>query len=503
MQISKRKILPLILVVVGLMWLSSHADAQETETSEIPSEVILFKNVRVFDGTEDKLHDVDVLVVENKIHKVGANIPSSGAYEINVETKASEVLPEFGGISGYRLRLVDSEGRTEIKKVEVQVLDGRGMTLMPGLLDMHVHTGTFGPVQTHSRDMLHPYAHGALAADRAHGMLLNGFTTVRDLGGPANYLRKIIDAGVLPGPRIYPTENWITTTSGHGDFRELNDPHPNVAGGRQHFYDSYVTIIADGRAEHMRAAREAFRRGATQLKIFTGGGVTSLFDPLHSGPTDEEVQAVVEVAKRWDTYVAVHAHTKQALQQAIDNGIKSIEHAPWLTDKQAKTMIEKDLYLATAFSPVLAISIEKAKVAYPPESFKKWIAVRSACEDLLKVIKNNPDLKVVVASDHIPQWNTGREYDDKALLEFKYFSDAIGNFRTLKAFTSTAGELNLLTGKMNPYPEGALGVIKEGAYADLLLVNGNPLENIEVMMAPDKNLKVIMKDGKIFKNTLK
>jgi imidazolonepropionase-like amidohydrolase len=350
--------------------------------------------------------------------------------------------------------------------------------------------------------MLHPYAHGALAADRAYGMLLNGFTTIRDLGGPANYLRKIIDAGVMPGPRIYPTESWITTTSGHGDFRELNDTHPNIAGGRQHFYDDYVTIIADGRAEHMRAARETFRRGATQLKIFTGGGVTSLFDPLHSGPLDEEVRAVVDVAERWDTYVAVHAHTEQALQQAIDNGIRSIEHAPWLTDAQAKTMIEKDLFLATAFSPVLAITIEKAKKAYPPESFTKWLEVRGASENLLEVLENNPDLKIVIASDHIPQWNTGREYDDKALLEFKYFSEGLGNFRTLKAFTSTAGELNMLTGKMNPYPDSQLGIIQEGAYADILIVDGNPLENIDVMMDPDKNLKIIMKDGRIYKNTL-
>jgi imidazolonepropionase-like amidohydrolase len=367
---------------------------------------------------------------------------------------------------------------------------------------MHVHTSTFGPLQTLSRDMLHPYAHGALGADRAHGMLLNGFTTVRDLGGPANYLRKIIDAGVMPGPRIYPTENWITTTSGHGDFRELNDPHPNIAAGRQHFYEDYVTVIADGRDEHLRAAREAFRRGATQLKIFTGGGVTSLFDPLHSGPLDEEVRAVVEVAERWDTYVAVHAHTEQAIQQAIDNGIKSIEHAPYLTEDQARSMIEKGLFLSTAFSPVFSISEEKARAAYPPESFTKWLTIRNAAENTLEVIKNNPELKVVVASDHIPQWDTGRAYDDKAVEEFKYFSEAIGNFRTLKAFTSTAGELNMMTGKMNPYPDSQLGIIEQGAYADILLVDGNPLEDIEIMMAPDKNVKIIMKDGVIYKNTL-
>lgn len=441
---------------------ASRVSAQDANADKAPSLTII-ENVVVFDGLNEKTITGSVLIEDNLIKEVGA------------EVKAPE-----GAV----------------------VIDGKGKFLMPGLADMHVHTATFGPVQTHSRDMLHPYAHGALAADRAEGMLMNGFTTIRDLGGPASYLRKIIDARVLPGPRIYPTENWISTTSGHGDFRELNDPHPNIDGGRRHFYDDYVTIIADGRDEHMRAAREAFRRGATQLKIFTGGGITSLFDPLHSGPTADEVQAVVEVAEDWDTYVAVHAHTKEALQLAIDNGIKSIEHAPWLTDEQAKIMIEKDLVLSTSFSPVFDISVEQARKAYPPESFEKWIKVREAASNLLEVIKNNPELKIVVASDHIPQWNNGRSYDDKALREFEYFSKAIGNFRTLVAFTSAAGEVNAMTGKMNPYPKGPLGVIKPGAYADLLIVDGNPLENIEVMMDADKNFKLIMKDGLIYKNTL-
>jgi imidazolonepropionase-like amidohydrolase len=449
------------LIGAGIIALSATSSIAQDK----PKPQTLFVNCNVFDGTTDGLAESKRVLVEGNL------------------------IREIGGKA-----LESKKGAT--------IINCAGRTLMPGMLDMHVHTATFGPVQTHSRDMLHPYAHGALAADRAEGMLMNGFTTVRDLGGPANYLRKIIDAGIVPGPRIYPTENWITTTSGHGDFRELNDPNPNIAGGRQHFYEDYVTIIADGRGESLRAAREAFRRGATQLKVFTGGGVTSLFDPLHSGPADEEVRAVVEVAKRWDTYVASHSHTEAAIQQAIDGGIRSIEHAPYLTDAQAKEMIKKKIFLATAFSPVFSISVEQAQKAYPAASFAKWKVIRAASSNLLEILTNNPDLKVVLASDHIPQWHNGREYDDKALEEFKYFSEAIGSLRTLRAFTSTAGELNALTGKMNPYPEGPLGVIKVGAYADILVVDGNPLQNIEVMMDPARNLKIIMKDGKIYKNTL-
>ena len=438
------------------------APAQGEKEEALPQTLI--QNVKIFDGVNEKLVSGNVLVEGHLIKAVGKN----------------------------------AKGRAD-----ATVIDGGGRFLMPGMADMHVHIASFTPVQTHSRDMLHPYAHGALAADRAEGMLLNGFTTIRDMGGAANFFRKIADADVMPGPRIYPSENWITTTSGHFDFREYNDPHPNIAGGRQHFYDEYVTIIADGPAEHMRAAREAFRHGATQLKIATSGGITSLFDPLHSGPEPEEIQAVVAVANRWDTYVAAHAFSEEAILLAINNGVRCIEHAPFITDEIAKVMIEKGIYLAAAPSPVLDVPVEQARKAYPKESFVKWKRVRDAAEEALKVWGRNPELKVVLGSDHVPQWNNGRDYDKKALRDFVYFSQALGNYRTLKAVTSLSGELNALTGKMNPYKDGPLGVIREGAYADVLIIEGNPLEDIEVMLDPHKNFKIIMKDGKVYKNTLK
>ncbi len=434
------------------------ADAQESEPGRI-----LFTNVKVFDGVSDRLTAQDVLIEGNLIIKVGAELQT----------------PE-----------------------NAVIIDGGGRTLMPGLIDQHTHVSTFLPLQTHSRDMLHPYAHGALAILRAREILMNGYTTIRDCGGPAAYLQEIIDAGVAAGPRIYPTENWITTTSGHGDFRELNDPHPNIAGGRQHFYEEYVTIIADGPDETTRAVRETFRRGATQIKLFTSGGVTSLFDPLHSGPNAEEIQAAVKVAEAWDTYVLTHSFSEKAIRLAIDNGVKSIEHAPFLTDEVAKLMIEKGIYLATAVSPVLEISVDYAKTTYPPESFKKWSVVREAAVKMLGVLERNPELKVVLGSDLLGPWRNQKAVDDKMNLEFRYFGEAIGNFRTLRMATSTAGEMNRMTGKMNPYTDGPLGVVAEGAYADLLLVDGNPLENIELMTDPDAKFLIIMKDGVIFKNTL-
>jgi imidazolonepropionase-like amidohydrolase len=165
-------------------------------------------------------------------------------------------------------------------------------------------------------------------------------------------------------------------------------------------------------------------------------------------------------------------------------------------------MIKKNIYLATAVSPVLEISVEAAEKTYSPASFKKWKVVRDAALNMLEVLKRNPDLKVTLGSDLLGPWRGMKAVDDKMNLEFKYFGKYLGNLRTLKMATSTAGEMNLMTGKMNPYTDGPLGVVREGAYADLLLVDGNPLENIELMLDPGKNFKIIMKDGVIYKNTL-
>lgn len=421
----------------------------------------MFTNVHVFDGTNDGITQrINVLVEGNLIKKIRAS---------------------------------ESDARPD-----ATVIDAPGKILMPGLIEMHVHYSAFLPL-SQTRANMHPYAHGALALLRAKEFLMNGYTTTRDAGGPSKYLKDIIDEGLSPGPRIYPTENWISTTSGHGDFRDLND---QAMSRSDNFYSEYVHTVADGPDETRKAVRNAFRRGATQIKLFTSGGVTSTYDPLHSGPQADEIRAAVEVAETWDTYVLTHSFNEVAIRMAIDNGVKSIEHAPFITDEIAKLMIEKGIYLATGVGPVFEISIEQARSQYSAASFKKWLPVRNAAAEAMEVFKRNPDLKLVLGSDLLGPWNNMVETDDKMNLEFRYFGDTIGNYRTLKMATSTAGELNLLTGKMNPYSEGKLGVIEEGAYADILIVDGNPLNDIELMVNPDDNFKIIMKDGVIYKNTL-
>ena len=341
------------------------APSLASEAEEEPKRII-FNNVNIFDGKSDTLTmEMNVLIENNLIKTISSSEIAAG------------------------------ENATRI--------DGGGRTLMPGLIDMHVHYSTFLPL-SETRANMHPYAHGALALLRAKEFLMNGYTTTRDMGGASKYLKDIIDEGLTPGPRIYPSENWITTSSGHGDFRDLNDRNISV-NGVSHFYDEYVTTVADGPDETTKAARDAFRRGATQIKLFASGGVTSTYDPLHSGPNAEEIRAAVAVAEAWDTYVATHSFNEDAIRLAIDNGVKSIEHAPFLTDEIAQIMIEKGIYLATAVAPVFEITVEQAQAQYSTASFNKWLPVREAAEEMLKVLGRNPDLKVVLGSDLLGPWN--------------------------------------------------------------------------------------------------
>lgn len=447
------------LVLMALIIIAQATFAQD----DTPSQT-LFTNVYVFDGVnESRIGNASVLVEGNLI-------------------KAISKDP------------IDAPGAT--------LIDGGERTLIPGLIEGHVHMSTFLPLQAWARDSLHPYAHGAHAVLRGKEMMMNGYTTVRDMGGPANYLREMYDAGYAAGPRVYPSENWITQTSGHGDFRELNDPHPNIVAGRQHFYEDYVTIIADGPDEVTRATRETFRRGATQIKLFTSGGVTSLFDPLHSAPNLEEIEAAVAVADQWGTYVATHSFTEKGILMSIEAGVKSIEHAPFLTNAAAEAMTKKGLYLVTAVAAVLEVDVETARVTYPPASFAKWKRVRDAAENMMQVVADNPNLKLVFGTDLLGTIDNTRATDDKMNLEYKWWTDYISELRILRGLTSTAGELMALSGEMNPYKEGPLGVIQAGAYADMLLVEGNPLQDITVLERPDVNFKIIMKDGVIHKNTL-
>ena len=504
----KKSLLAVALAAITAFATSAAAQEGKTKLEDVPSKVTLFKNVKVFNGSDDKRQDVDVLVVGNKVHKVAKDIPASGTYEVEVDTGQSTYVPSaFGTGDTYQLRVIEQSGKTETKEVEVSVIDGGGRTLMPGLHDQHVHFSMFNPLSDGERQNLTPFHVGGVATLRAKRILMNGFTTVRDMGGPAKFVQRIVDAGLIPGPRIFPSENYITQTSGHGDLRKLNDRHPALSGqGPDHWFETDVSFIVDGPDAIRMAVRENLRRGATQIKIMGSGGVTSEFDPLHSVQYQpDEIQMAVKTAAQWKTYVASHVHNPEAIIQAVQNGVTVVEHIPFLTQEAADLMVEKKVMFATAVAPVFSVSVEQAEKFYTPSSFKKWKMARDAAGNMLKIIKTTPGMidLYTLGTDLVNNWDKTLEQDKKMNDEFLYLHKAgFSAYDILRIATSNGARMNELTGPNNPYQDGPLGVIKEGAYADILVVDGNPLDDITLLAKPDENFKIIMKDGKIYKNTL-
>ena len=322
---------------------------------------------------------------------------------------------------------------------------------------------------------------------------MRGFTTIRDMGGPVFALKRAIDEGIVEGPRIYPSGAVITVTSGHGDFRQLTDL-PRTIGGTPHRMEQLGgSVVADSPDEVRVRTREQLMQGASQIKLTAGGGVSSPFSPIDVTTfTEAELRAAVEAAENWGTYVAVHAFTPAAIQRSIAAGVKCIEHGMLMDEATAQLMAEKGIWLSmqpipealVRGFPVGSVQREKAEevVLGIPKTYelaKKYKLKTAWGTDVLFSRALAQQQGAILAS--MAQWFTPAE--------------------ALIMATSTNAELLALSGKRNPYP-GKLGVVEEGALADLLLVDGDPLANIELVADPEKNFLIIMKDGKIHKDTL-
>ena len=451
-------------LVVGA-WLALVAGGAQAQAPEGGATQVLFKNVDVFDGRSEQLALAqEVLIEGNLIKAVGQGL-AAGA--------------------------------------DAQLIDGGGRTLMPGLIDSHVHFTVYTPISKTARTDVNPFKAAAVATARAERMLLRGFTTVRDTGGQSAFLRQTTEAGITKGPRIYGTGAMLTQTSGHGDFRTLNDRHPNMYGGPVHWYERYISIIADGPEEVRRGAREVLRDGGLFLKIFTSGGVSSEFDPLHMEQyTPEEVRAAVAVAEQWKTYVTTHAFTDEAVRMAVENGVKMVEHVPFIAEDTVQYLKRRDIFVEVNVSTVLGRSLEELRGMLSPASFEK---VQFAIDNMIEALKflAKHDAKMIYGSDLVAPWETSLAVEERLQLgEFEILSRYFRPIQVLRAATAHGGELAALTGPNNPWSEGPLGVVAPGAYADLLLVEGNPLQDISVMSDADRNFRLIMKDGVIHKNSL-
>ncbi|MGG6242262.1 amidohydrolase family protein [Nodosilinea sp. AN01ver1] len=461
MQTRSRYLLALGALLLGLSGLMTQVSFAQRPGSGQNSQptAVLFENVRIFDGVSDHLSALsNVMVIDNKIQAI--------------DTRSLPMPADIG----------------------VTRISGEGRVLMPGLIDAHTHlfmetttqedliAATTAPEQLFQR-----------AQENAAAMLMRGFTSARDMAGPVFLLKQAVDSGTLVGPRIWPSGAMISQTSGHGDFRELSDL-PRTPTSELSLAEQFgVGAIADGVPEVLRRTREQLMQGASQIKLAAGGGVSSAFDPIDVAQyTEDELRAAVEAAEDWNTYVAVHAYTPRAIQKAIRAGVKCIEHGQLMDEETARIIAENDVWLS--MQPFL--DDEDANPKPDAEGRAKQLLVAEGTDRAYNLAKQY-NIKTAWGTDNLFNPQGSARQGAKLAKMVRWYSPA----EVLRMATSTNASLLKLSGQRNPYPD-KLGVVEEGALADLLLVNGNPLENIRLIEDPETNFLVIMKDGVIYKNRL-
>jgi imidazolonepropionase-like amidohydrolase len=448
---------PNAFIYLALSALLALPAATQQVAAPPPATVTLFQNVRIFDGKSAQLS-----------------------------------APSFVLVRGNRIERISATPIPTDRRADTVVIDGTGRTLMPGLIDMHWHAMLVRP--TPAALMTDDIGYTNLVAGvEATDTLMRGFTTVRDMGGPSFGLKRAIDEGLVTGPRIYPSGAMISITGGHGDFRQLYEL-PRTSGGPLSRSEQIGgSMIADSPDEVRLRVREQLMLGASQIKLTAGGGVASPNSPLDvSTFTEEELHAAVLAAENWGTYVTVHAYTPVAMQRAIAAGVKCIEHGHLMDEATARLMAEKGIWLST--QPFT----EELGVAFPPRSEQrhKFETVLGGVDSTYRLAKKYK-LKTAFGTDVLFSHAMAQRQGELLTMLTRWYAPA----EVLKMATGDNAQLLTLSGPRNPYP-GKLGVIEEGAFADLLLVDGNPLENIKLIADPAKNFVVIMKDGKVHKNLL-
>ena len=332
-----------------------------------------------------------------------------------------------------------------------------------------------------------------MAGVQAEAALMRGFTTVRDMGGPSFGLKHAIDEGLVRGPRIYPSGAIITITGGHGDFRRPSELPRQLGGPLSRMEIVGGAMVADSPDEVRVRVREQLLLGASQIKLTAGGGIASPHSPLDvSTFTAEELQAAVQAAENWGTYVTVHAYTPAAIQRAIGAGVKVIEHGHLMDEATAEMMAKKGIWLSfQPFADDEAASPRAAAAAATGSS-----QVFTGTENTIALAKKYK-LKMAWGTDILFSPAIAVKQGFELAKMRRWYSAP----ELLVMATGNNAQLLKLSGPRDPYP-GKLGVVEEGALADLLLVDGDPTANIELITDPAKNFVVIMKDGRVYKNSL-
>jgi imidazolonepropionase-like amidohydrolase len=398
--------------------------------------------------------------------------------------KGMSVLVKDGAIASVQAGTMEApEG--------AMTIDGGGRTLMPGLIDNHVHIFLSASTEAQLMDPKStPEVLFDRSRDEAERMLLRGFTAVRDMGGPIFDLKRAIDKGEAIGPRIYPSGAMISQTSGHGDFRAPNEKSRRFGGKPSVGELLGVGFIADGRDEVLTAVRENLRGGASQIKVMAGGGAASAYDPLDvTQYTLDELTAAVEAAGDWNTYVAVHAYTPKAVRRSVDAGVLCIEHGQLLDEATMQLLADKGIWLS------LQALDEAPPTASESVRIKKHTVVEGTDNAFTWARKYG--VKLAFGTDILLNPEAAKNQITDYTKLTKWFTPA----EALKLATYDNAQLLALSGPRNPYP-GELGVIEPGAYADILVVDGDPTTSLDLFRDPEKNFKVIMKNGQLFKNAL-
>jgi imidazolonepropionase-like amidohydrolase len=439
----------LVACAISVTMMTATVFAEETEPRQV-----LFTNVNIFNGVDAEIiKGGSVLVEGNLVKKVSAKpISAKGAYTV----------------------------------------DGEGRTLMPGLIDMHAHMCLYNGLP-YFRDAYDAQTVGAYTYSTGLDYLQQGFTTTRSAGCNDLGIAKAVKNGVLAGPRWYPAGGFLSQTGGHADLGSWSD----VPLQKDALERAEMMYIVDGATEARRAARSNFRRGATHIKIMGGGGVSSEFDPLHMTQFSlEEMKAIVGVAEDYGSYVTVHAYHDRSINRAIDAGVRMLEHGFLMSEETMDRMVTEGIVLSVQAQASLETFGDVESITFFSADQKaKGAAVNKGAKQMLTWAVEKGVTMVLGGDMFGPDHN--RQADN--LIWFNKI--AKNPFLVLKASTSTPGRiLAEMSGGMNPYKQGALGVIKAGAYADIILVEGNPLADLEAVKR--KNVDFVMKDGLVYKNWL-
>lgn len=380
-------------------------------------------------------------------------------------------------------RIVDIATATPIASVEHQVVDVAGRIVMPGLVDAHVHvTSVIGNSAFVARES--PYYIAARASQIMEGMLRRGFTSVRDVGGADWGLAKAITEGIFAAPRLFFGGPAISQTGGHGDMRSEGDAVPFGTPGAPR-----IDLIVDGVENLRRAAREELRRGAHHLKLFLSGGVaaspTDQFDaPQYS---DEEIAVVVAEATASRRYVAAHAYNSAAISRGLALGVRSIEHGNLLDETVVSLFHEHQAFLVPTLSTYDAMSREGAKHGVPENDNWPFADVLEWAQRALEVADRG-GVDIVYGTDML-----GSMHEFQST-EFSLRAPLQSAQRVLQGATTTAARLL--------GAEADLGLIAPGYLADLIVVEGNPLDDVSLLARPDKNVRLVMKSGTIYRDDL-